>query len=200
MIYLKIRDIMIENRKELKEWLRYESSKYKQNGIKYYLKLLSGSENAVLWNFQKRLRITEYHKNTRHRLRYFISKIILRRKQNKYMLNIAPNVFGKGLKIMHLGPILTNGEVRVGENCSVHINTSFVAGGRNDGVPQIGSDCVIGVGAVILGAITIADGIAIGANAVVNKSFTEPDIAIAGVPARKISNNGKKSWRNDSKK
>lgn len=35
--------------------------------------------------------------------------------------------------------------------------------------------------------------IAIGANAVVNKSFTEPDISIAGVPAVKISAKGSRS-------
>lgn len=33
----------------------------------------------------------------------------------------------------------------------------------------------------------IADEIAIGANAIVNKSFNEPGISILGVPAKKIS-------------
>ena len=45
----------------------------------------------------------------------------------------------------------------------------------------------IGVGVVIIGDVEIADNIVIGANAVVNKSFSEPGITIAGVPARKIS-------------
>ena len=61
-------------------------------------------------------------------------------------------------------------------------------------MPKIGNNVVIGVGAVVLGDIHIADGIAIGANAVVNKSFGEPSIAIAGVPAKKISNNGRLTW------
>jgi len=38
----------------------------------------------------------------------------------------------------------------------------------------------------------IADGIVIGANSVVNKSFTEENITIAGVPAKKINNKGRK--------
>jgi serine O-acetyltransferase len=46
----------------------------------------------------------------------------------------------------------------------------------------------IAAGAVIVGAITIADGISIGANSYVNKSFSEPNITIAGCPAKKISN------------
>ena len=95
---------------------------------------------------------------------------------------------------MHLGPILMNGHITVGENCSIHINTSIVAGGRDNGVPTLGDDIIIGVGAVILGGIELADGIAIGANSVVNKSFLEPDIAIAGMPARKISEHGSRSW------
>lgn len=41
-----------------------------------------------------------------------------------------------------------------------------------------------------MGGITIVDSVAIGANAVVNKDILEPDIAVGGVPARKISNNG----------
>lgn len=63
------------------------------------------------------------------------------------------------------------------------------------GGPHIGNNVVIGVGAVVLGDTYIADGIAVGANAVVNKSFEEPNIAIAGVPARKISNNGRYKWQ-----
>ena len=44
----------------------------------------------------------------------------------------------------------------------------------------------MGFGAVIIGKIKIADGIKIGANSVVTKSFLEPNITIAGVPAKKI--------------
>lgn len=183
---------MIKTRRELNEYLKYEISKYGQNvGLIYYL---LGSEKAVIWNYQKRLRITEYYYNTHKKIRCTFSKILLHKKQNKYGLKIDLNVFGKGLVIKHLGSILTNSRVRVGENCTVHINTSFVAQGTNAGVPKLGNNIVVGVGATILGDIQIADGIAIGANSVVNKSFTEPNIAIAGCPAKKISNNGNSTW------
>jgi serine O-acetyltransferase len=46
---------------------------------------------------------------------------------------------------------------------------------------------------VIDGEIEIADGIAIGANSYVNKSFKEPDITIAGCPAKKVSDKGSKN-------
>jgi serine O-acetyltransferase len=56
--------------------------------------------------------------------------------------------------------------------------------------PKIGDNVYIGPGAKIFGDIEIADGIAIGANSVVNRSFTEPNIGIAGIPAKKINDKG----------
>ena len=53
-------------------------------------------------------------------------------------------------------------------------------------MPQIGDNVDIGVGAKIIGDVTIANGIKIGANAVVNKSFNEENITIVGCPARKV--------------
>ncbi|HMP14590.1 MAG TPA: hypothetical protein PKD70_11975, partial [Saprospiraceae bacterium] len=44
----------------------------------------------------------------------------------------------------------------------------------------------IGPGAKIFGAIQIADNVAIGANAVVNKTFGESGVVIGGVPAKVI--------------
>ena len=61
--------------------------------------------------------------------------------------------------------------------------------GANQGslkAPIIGDNVCIGPGAVIFGEITIADGCYIGANAVVNKSFTEPNSVIVGIPAKVI--------------
>lgn len=95
---------------------------------------------------------------------------------------------------MHLGSILVNGRVKVGKDCAIHINTAIVAQGVNGGVPALGDGIVIGCGATICGNVRIANGIAIGANALVNKNFDEENIAIAGVPAKKISDNGRWQW------
>lgn len=159
-------------------------------GINYIL----GNENAIIWSWQRRLRKTEYYFNTGKKIRYYLSKALLNWKSNKYGLHIGLNTFDKGLHVMHLGPILVNEKVRVGKDCAIHINTSLVAQGVSSDTPILGNNIVIGVGATVLGGITLADGIAVGANALVNKSFLESDIAIAGVPAKKISNNGKKNW------
>lgn len=45
-------------------------------------------------------------------------------------------------------------------------------------------------GAKLFGGITIGNGVMIGAGSVVNKSFTENNITIVGVPARKIKDTG----------
>ena len=44
----------------------------------------------------------------------------------------------------------------------------------------------MGAGAKVIGNVTIADGIKIGAGAVVVSSFLEKGITIGGVPARKL--------------
>lgn len=186
---------MVSSKGELLEWLNYEKSKYGLGyGLIELIKLFAGNEVAVIWALQKRLRITEYHHNTGHRIRYRISAIFLNYKRNKYGLNIGINVCDKGLKIMHLGSILTNGATKIGKDCSLHINTAFVAPGINDKAPIVGNGVVVGVGAVVVGGVTVADNVAIGANSVVCKSIVEENIAVAGAPAKKVSENGRLRW------
>lgn len=181
---------IIESRADLKDWLKYEKSKYKRVTPLYGLGILT--EQDAIWKYQRRLRITEYHQNAGHKLRYIVSRIFLHRMQFRYGMKVKLNSCGRGLKIMHLGSLLTNGDL--GEDCSLHVNVSIVSGGRDTGTPVIGSRNVIGVGAVVVGSVTLGSGIAVGANAVVTKSFEEDNIAIAGVPAKKISDNGADTW------
>ena len=58
-----------------------------------------------------------------------------------------------------------------------------------DKAPKIGNNVFIAAGAKVLGGIRIADGVCIGANAVVIKDILEPNITVGGIPARKISDN-----------
>lgn len=182
---------MISSKQELKEYLEIELPRYHVGKIKRWI---SFSENSILYKHQILLRKAEFYMNTHCKLRAAYYRIRLNQVQNKYAIHIPLNTCGKGLKIMHVGPVLINDRVRLGENCSLHINTSIVAGGTNDDVPTLGDGIVVGVGAVILGDVHLANNIAVGANAVVNKNFIEENIAIAGIPAKKISNNGSLEW------
>ncbi|WP_102343303.1 serine acetyltransferase [Galactobacillus timonensis] len=187
---------MITTKKEFEEILKYERKLIGFDHFSdYFIKLLAGSEKAEIWKVQKCLRYTEYYMNCNKRIRFYISKIRLNHLQNKSGIHIGLNTCEKGLKIMHLGPVLINGHAHIGENCSIHINTVIAASGTSEQAPIIGNNVVIGVGAILIGNIFIGDGTAVGANALVNKSFSEGNIAIAGVPAHKISNNGKSSWK-----
>lgn len=106
--------------------------------------------------------------------------------------SIPPNVFGKGLSIAHRGTIVVNSGAKVGENCRIHVCVNIgTALGCSEVAPSIGDNVYIAPGVKIYGRIHIANGIVIGANSVVTKSFVEKDICIAGVPAKKISDCGR---------
>ena len=181
----------IQTKKQLKEWLDHELPRYKCG---FFSRMLGVGENALLYKHQVLLRKNEYYLNSQKKIQYVISKFKLRKFQTKYALYIPANCCAKGLHIMHLGPVLMNNRVTVGPDCSIHMNSALVAGGTNDDVPTIGRGVIVGYGACVLGGVHIADYVAIGANAVVNKDCLEENVAIAGVPAKIISQNGTKEW------
>lgn len=190
---------VINTRSELKEWVRYERQQYGvPGGIKGLLLHWGGNEKATIWHYQKRLRRTEYHYNTKHRIRYMWSTVLLNRLGIRYGMNIGVNTCGKGLKIMHIGSILINGDARLGENCALHINTAIVAKGTTNAAPVLESGVVVGVGASVVGGVKVAKNVAVGAGAVVTHSIDEENVAVAGIPARKVSANGRLNWNKRS--
>ena len=137
------------------------------------------------------LRKQEYYINTseNNKIKKFLSLYYERKKHNlgnKLGFYIGPNCFDIGLTIFHHGSIIVNPNARIGMNCRLHGNNCIGNNGKTESCPQIGNNVDIGFGAVIIGDIRIADNITIGANAVVNKSFLEPGITIAGIPAKII--------------
>lgn len=119
----------------------------------------------------------------------------------KLGFTIGPNIFGPGLSIPHCGTIVVNSNATVGSNCRIHVCVNIGSSGGNVNAPKIGNNVYIGPGVKIYGDISIADGIAIGANSVVNQSFLEKNITIAGVPAKKIGDGGSvdAGWNPDQK-
>lgn len=149
-----------------------------------------------IWKYERLLRKLEYYLNCKRSWGKYKQYLMWRHKCEGHKLgfSIPPNVFGPGLSIAHPGTLIVNPNVRVGENCRIH-NCVHLAtqAGSVDACPKIGNNVFIAPGVVMFGDIKIADDIAIGANSVVNRSFLEKGITIAGVPARKISNEGSKS-------
>ena len=97
---------------------------------------------------------------------------------------IPPNTFGKGLFIPHWGAIVVNDNARFGDNCVVQ-NCVNVSGGVVGG-----NHIYLGAGAKVMLNVHLADDVIVGANAVVTKSIETPNLVVAGVPARIISEKG----------
>ncbi|EJG1636725.1 serine acetyltransferase [Vibrio alginolyticus] len=173
---------MIESKSELKFFL--EEDRIQLNKARRKPRLI-GDE---VWIFQRLLRYEEYHTNNSHRIRAMIYKIIRHRLGIKLGFTIPINVFSHGLSIAHYGTIIVNKDARIGKNCRLHacVNIGTMAG-KSGCAPKIGDNCYIGPGAKLFGDIELGNNIAIGANAVVNKSFPEGNVTIGGVPARVIS-------------
>jgi serine O-acetyltransferase len=144
------------------------------------------------WRFIAVLRKTEYYQNCGRswpgKLYYHYLKRRLCSLQLRLGFEIWPNCIGPGLRLPHAGPILINEACRIGSNFTINICT--VIGSHHDRTPVIGDNVVVEPGAVISGGISLADGIVVGANSFVNKSFSEKNITIAGAPARKINERG----------
>jgi serine O-acetyltransferase len=148
-----------------------------------------------IWQFERLLRAVEYSENCLHSPFWTPYKALLSLRfhhlSTRLGFTIPPNVFGPGLAIAHRGTIVVNACARVGANCRVHVCVNIGSQAGTDNLaPVIGDNVYIGPGAMLFGPIRIADGIAIGANSVVNKSFEEPGITIAGAPARRVSDRG----------
>lgn len=143
-----------------------------------------------IWSFQKTLRKLEYYNNCKNYGLYKVYNYYLRYKYKKISLklgfSIPINVFGPGLAIVHYGTIVVNENAKIGKNCRMHACVNIGASGGTKEAPQLGDNIYIAPGAKIYGNIKIANNIAIGANAVVNKSFDNEGVFITGNPATEI--------------
>jgi serine O-acetyltransferase len=87
---------------------------------------------------------------------------------------------GPGLYIGHFGGITISPASIIGSNCNIAQNVTIgVAGkGAKRGVPIIGNNVHIAVGARVFGKIVIGNNVKIGANTVVNADIPDDSIAI----------------------
>ena len=185
---------MITTKKELKYYLKQDAIALKKSNKKR--PSIFGDE---VWKFQILLRKAEFYTNAyRGSKKYYIFHFIYYKlKLHKYSVklgfSIPINVFGPGLSIAHYGTIVVNSAAQVGKNCRIQEGVNIGATNGQRSAPKIGDNVFIGTGAKIIGDVTVASDVAIGANAVVVKSITEQGTTWGGVPARKISDNSSRS-------
>jgi len=172
---------MIQSRDELWDYLKEDKISL---GINHTFPSILVNE---IWKFQISLRLYEYYTNMHSGgVGARIWRVINHLYSIRLGFTIPPNVFGKGLNIHHFGCIVVNSNARVGDYCNIQQCVNIGQNYTVENVPTIGNNVYIGPGAKIFGKITIADGCAIGAGAVVNKSFCTPNRVIVGNPARDV--------------
>ena len=178
---------MINTKEDLKEYLAADK---RQLGI---TRPFPRPFTDEIWKYEITLRKYEYWLNQNGliaKIMKTIYKLKHHRNSIRLSIGIGPNCCGKGLSIAHVGTIQINGDAKVGENLRVQEGINVGAGGG--GVPTIGNNVYLGSGCKVIGAVKVADNVAVGANAVVTKDVLEEGLAVAGIPAKKVSNNN--SW------
>ena len=183
---------MITTKKELDYYLQQDALALRCDGR--HPKFLGD----LIWKFQIILRKTEYFTNVYREKKYLIChyfwyRFLFHKYSVKLGFSIPINVFGPGLSIAHYGTIVVSEAAKVGKNCRLHEGVTIGATNGSAKAPQIGDNVFLGTGAKIIGDITLANDIAIGANAVVVKSIPESGVTYGGVPAKKISSNNSHS-------
>lgn len=178
--------------KMLREQLKREKSNYPNS----WFDNISCNQRVYNWRFIKLLRKCEYYREKANKSinpiwkgLYWISRTRKNRLGVFIGVEIPENVFDEGLIIHHNGNIVVNGSAKVGKNCQLHGDNCIGNVGKENSLtdcPRIGNNVEIGVGAKVIGGITLADNIKIGANAVVTQSFYEDGITLVGIPARKL--------------
>jgi serine O-acetyltransferase len=91
---------------------------------------------------------------------------------------------GRRVRIWHHGGMVL-GARAIGDDVHIRHNTTMGVLNRKDlaGKPIIGNRVDIGVGACILGAVTVGDDVVVGPNSVVLRDVA-PGLTVMGVPAR----------------
>lgn len=183
---------MIQNKKDYLYYL--EADRIALGEKRKNPHVISIWESDIIWKFQRLLRKAEYLHNCKssgiYKIYYKWLQYRLFRAQVKTGMNIPLNVFGPGMSIAHIGPIVINGFSRVGKNCRIHPFTTIGIDGRTGKVAKVGDNVYLSNGCKLIGDIEISDGVVIAAGAVVTKSVSEENVVVGGVPAKIISYSG----------
>ncbi|MEH7483866.1 serine acetyltransferase [Neobacillus drentensis] len=178
---------MINSKEKLLEyWAKDKIALYKT----YKRPKFIGDE---IWKFQIIYRKYEYARNCLTKKIHLPYIFLLKYRFNKISIklgySIPINTIEEGLSLAHYGNIVINGNCKIGKNCRIQEGVTIGATNGQKKAPVLGDNIFIGSGAKLIGNIEIADDVAIGAGSIVVKSIYEKGITVAGVPAKKVSNN-----------
>lgn len=183
---------MVNSKADLKRYLHKDMPFFNQLSKKErMICALTRDPLCQIVKYIKLLRKEEYYFNCRKdKIGRLLTLWYLQRKNklgNKIGFKIPRNTFAEGLMIYHHGGIIINEDVKVGKNAVLHGSNCI----GNDGfprskVPVIGDNLDLGIGAKVIGNVTLGNNIKVGANAVVTRAFTNDDLTLVGIPAREL--------------
>ena len=180
---------MILTKEDLREYLCADAKANARGSVRAKL---FGDE---IWKYIVTLRKTEYYTNQTglygkitlpFRIFY---KFRLHNLGIKLGYSIPINAIQKGFALVHYGTIVIANGTQIGENCRIHEGVTIGATNGSRKAAVIGNNVFLATGAKIIGEVSIADDVAIAANAVVTKSILEKGTTWGGIPAKKISDN-----------
>lgn len=187
----------IEDKNVLREVLAFEQKQYKEVNFRsekdYFWARLFNHPACLIMKWQKYSRLADFYAHACIRqhsifnlLRAKYYAYFKQKYANKCGFEINTSNIGRGFLIFHAGSTVINRDAVIGDNVHLHGNNCIGNGGEtNLSCPVIGDNVKVGVGAKIVGGVTIGDNCYIGACALVNKSFSGGQVLV-GVPARAL--------------
>lgn len=199
---------MIDSRQALNEYLNRDASNFKevsgQLGFKRRVltRLFSTpiGDQSRIWAYIFTLRKCEYYLNTGGKINFSLAGVShlykqalyifylwrLRRLSRETGFQIPPNTLGKGITILHWGPLIINATSTLGHDCVLRPDIVIGYKDKTGPAPLIGNKVIINSGCRIIGnGIIIGDNVIIAPGAVVTKSVPS-NCVVAGVPAKVI--------------
>jgi len=176
--------VLIQNKRDLQDFLKADKM---QLGIaRKFPRPLTDD----IWKYEINLRKYEYWLNSKSvisRLVVIYYKMKHHRMGIRLGIEISPNVVGKGLSIAHGGCVEINDQAKVGDNLRIQEGVNIGASGGN--APVIQDNVFLASGCKVMGSVVVKSGCVVGANAVLVRTVDQDNCTIAGIPAKKISEN-----------
>jgi serine O-acetyltransferase len=119
---------------------------------------------------------------------YFWARYVSQRGVKKTGIEIHPGAqIGKGFFVDHGNGVVIGETAVVGDNVTIYQGVTLGGNGKEHGKrhPTIGNNCMISVGAKVLGSFTIGENSKIGAGSVV-LGEVPPNSTVVGVPGRVV--------------
>lgn len=123
-----------------------------------------------------------------------LARIVSQRTRKKTGIEIHPGAkIGARLFIDHGMGVVIGETAEIGDDVTLYQDVTLGGTGKETGKrhPTLGNNVLVGVGASVLGNVTIGDGAKIGGGAVVVEDVP-PNSTVVGIPGRVVRRDGKR--------